>query len=304
MFKSAFSAFKKSATKSKEYLSTGIENIFKKKKISDSTLEQLEELLLSADIGPSVANKIISAVRKVKIKEGESLEQVKYVALEQIKKVLVPAQKSLTLPQGIPHVIVFCGVNGNGKTTTIGKLAYRFKQENKKVMIAACDLFRAAAVDQLHVWAERASATFFSTEDSKNASVTAYKALEQAIKEKIDVLMIDTSGRLHTQNNLMEELKKICRILAKLVPGAPHEVVLALDAGTGQNALNQVQVFKEAVNLTGLVITKLDGTSKGGVVLALAEKYPELGIYFIGTGEKITDLQDFSAAEFADALLK
>ncbi|ACT69501.1 signal recognition particle-docking protein FtsY [Neorickettsia risticii str. Illinois] len=304
MLKSVFSSIRNSIAKSRDYLSSGIDNIFAKEKISESTIEQLEELLLSADIGPTVTERIVKAVKKIKVKDGESLEQVKSITREQIRKVLDPTSKKLIFPQTGPQVIVFCGVNGNGKTTTIGKLAYKFIQENKTVMIAACDLFRAAAIEQLRFWAERVSATFFSSETSKNASGTAYKALEKALEDKVDALIIDTSGRLHTQNDLMEELKKICRVLSKLMPSAPHEVILALDASTGQNALNQVQVFKDAVNLTGLVVTKLDGTSKGGVIVAIAERYPNLGIYFVGTGEKITDLEEFSSSEFVDALLE
>ncbi|AHX11466.1 signal recognition particle-docking protein FtsY [Neorickettsia helminthoeca str. Oregon] len=304
MFRNIVSSLKNSIEKSKEYLSSGIDRIFVKEKINDSTIEELEELLLSADIGSTVTDKIIMEVRKIKVSDGESLRQVKSVTSKQIIRILEPVEKSFAVTGVTPQVIVFCGINGNGKTTTIGKLSYKLQQEGKKVMIAACDLFRAAAVEQLRVWAERSSALFFSDETSKSASSTAYRALEKAIDERVDILIIDTSGRLHTHNELMEELKKICRVLSKLIPNAPHEVILALDASTGQNALSQVKIFKETVNLTGLVVTKLDGTSKGGVIVALAEKHPELGIYFIGTGEKITDLQEFSAADFATSLLE
>lgn len=303
MLKSIIEKFKSSLSKTKSYISDEIKNIFLNKKLDDETIERLEDLLLSSDIGLEATKEIINGVSKLKFKKDVTIKEVKQKIADELGAILSKVEQEFKYVDGELQVIMLCGVNGNGKTTTIGKLAYKFKGEGKKVMIAACDTFRAAAVDQLEVWAERSGALFYKDESSKDPASVAYRAAKKAEEEKVDVLLIDTSGRLHTQKNLMDEIKKISNVIKKLNPNAPHNIILALDATTGQNALNQIKAFKEAININGLAVTKLDGTAKAGIIISIAKAYPDITINFIGTGEKIDDIACFSSEKFISNLL-
>lgn len=275
-----------------------------KKKIDDDLLEELETRLLTADLGVDATQTIIGdltgRVARNQLADSEAL----FAALrEDMAALLAPSSKPLTIPDGIrPFVILMVGINGAGKTTTIGKLAKRLQNEGKSVMLAAGDTFRAAAVEQLQVWGERNEIPVIAQHSGADSASVIFDAVQAARARNIDVVIADTAGRLHTQTNLMEELKKIRRVIGKLDEQAPHEVLLVLDAGTGQNALNQAQQFHQAVNVSGIVLTKLDGTAKGGIIFAIASKLG-LPIRYIGVGEQIDDLRVFDANEFVDALL-
>lgn len=288
--------------KSQARLNDGFKEIFIRKKLDEQALEELEELLISSDLGVSMSAQIIAKLAEHKFDPNNAEENVRTVLAEEIAKVLSPYTKTLTISQQAPHVILFSGVNGTGKTTTIGKLAHRFKSEGKSVLITACDTFRAAAVEQLERWAERADVAIEKGPENADPASVAYKAIERAQKENIDVVMIDTAGRLQNKANLMEQLAKVVRVIQKLIPEAPHESIIVLDATTGQNAHSQVKTFHEMVALTGVIITKLDGTAKGGIVVSLAESF-KLPFYAIGVGEQIDDLQSFDANEFAKDLV-
>jgi fused signal recognition particle receptor len=303
MLKNILGKFKSSLSKTKSYISDEIKNIFSNKTLDDETISKLEDLLLSSDIGLDATESIIKSVSKLKFKKDITVNEVKQKIAEEINIILSNVEKPFQYVDKELQIIILCGVNGNGKTTTIGKLAHKFKNDGKKVMIAACDTFRAAAIDQLEIWANRAGALFFKDENSNDPASVAYRAVKQSEEENVDILLIDTSGRLHTQKNLMDEIKKITNVIKKLNPNAPHNVILALDATTGQNALNQIKVFKEAININGLAITKLDGTAKAGIVISIAKAYPDVIINFIGTGEKIEDLEYFSSEKFINNLL-
>lgn len=298
-----FQKLKNGLLKSSNKITSGIEDIFTKRKIDSATLDELEELLISADLGPITSAKIISEFAKQKVGKDADVNEIKQFLSEQLQKILEPVTKKLELvSEQKPYVILVVGVNGNGKTTTIGKLASQFKEQGKKVIIAACDTFRAAAVEQLDVWAERAGAEIIKGEQNADAASVAFRALEHAQKTEADILLIDTAGRLHNKKGLMDELAKISRVLKKSDDALPHETILVLDSTTGQNALAQVEAFKELAQISGLVVTKLDGTAKGGVVVALADKF-KMPVYAIGVGEGIDDLKDFAAKEFADNLV-
>jgi fused signal recognition particle receptor len=297
------SRLKSGLSKTSEKVSGGISDIFTKQKLDAESLEALEDLLITTDIGVATSARIIDELSKTRLDKNITPEEVRHVVASQIEAVLSPVTKPLTPDASHrPHVVLVCGVNGNGKTTTIGKLAKRYSDEGKKVMIAACDTFRAAAVEQLDVWAERAGCPIIKGEENADPASVAYQALERARETGADILLIDTAGRLHNKANLMEELQKIRRVIGKLDETAPHDTVLVLDATTGQNAHNQVKTFKEAVTLTGLIITKLDGTAKGGVVVGLAEAF-KIPLHAIGVGESIEDLKAFDAREFAESLV-
>ncbi|MCD6044961.1 MAG: cell division protein FtsY [Gammaproteobacteria bacterium] len=276
--------------------------ILGKKVIDEELLEEIEEVLLSADIGVSVTKGIIedlsSQLKRKQLNDGEAL----WTALQaHLQALLRPVTQPLHIEKiDEPYVILMVGINGAGKTTTIGKLAKYLQAENKKVMLAAGDTFRAAAVEQLQVWGERNQIAVIANAKGDSSAVI-YDAMLAARARQMDVLLADTAGRLHTQRNLMEELKKVKRVMTKLSPNAPHEVLLVLDASIGQNALTQAMQFKEAVGVTGLVITKLDGTAKGGIIFAIAEKL-QLPIRFIGVGEGIDDLKPFNGEDFVAAL--
>lgn len=276
--------------------------IVTKRKLDDAMLEALEELLIGSDMGVNVAAEVTAALAKDRFDKEVSAEEVREVLAEKIAAILAPSAQPLTLGAASPHVVLVVGVNGNGKTTTLGKLAQQYKSEGKKLMMAACDTFRAAAVEQLSEWGNRVGVEVISGPAQSDPGSVAYKALEEAKKKNIDVLLIDSAGRLQNKEGLMEELAKIIRVMKKLDENAPHHTVLVLDATTGQNAHSQVQVFKEKVNISGLIVTKLDGTAKGGVVVALAKKFG-LPIYAVGVGEGVEDLKPFAAADFARSLM-
>lgn len=298
-FKRLSSGLSKSSSK----LTEGISGIFTKRKLDDEMLEELEELLILSDMGASTAATLVANFAKSRFDKEISEDEVKTALAEEIALLLEPVAKPLSVEAGHqPHVIMMVGVNGNGKTTTLGKLAQQYRQRGKRVMIAACDTFRAAAVEQLSVWGERAGCPVVTGAPNADPASVAYQALEQAQAQSADILLIDTAGRLQNKANLMEELSKISRVLTKLDDTAPHETVLVLDATTGQNAHSQAQSFRGSANITGLIVTKLDGTAKGGVVVALAEKFG-LPIHAVGVGESIEDLHDFTPRDFARSLM-
>lgn len=299
------SRLSKGLSKSTSRLGQGIADIFTKRKLDEDSLQDLEDLLISSDLGPKMAAKIVAEFAKTKFDKEVDGHTVRTALAEIIGGSLEHVAKPLHIakPDNGPFVLLICGVNGAGKTTTIGKLAHQWHiKEHRKVMIAAADTFRAAAVDQLDVWAGRAHVPLFKKDIGADAAAVAFEAYEKAKAEGMEILMIDTAGRLQNKSNLMAELEKIIRVLKKQDSSIPHAVLLVLDATTGQNAHSQVKVFKEAVNLTGLIVTKLDGSARGGVVVSLAEEFG-LPIHAIGVGEQIEDLSPFAAHDFARALM-
>ena len=301
--KNWFQNLKTGLFKSSEKISQGVKKIFVNKKLDIQTLNDLEELLIMADLGPSAAEKLTAELANEKFDKNIKPEEVKTFLAKKIEETLVDVAKPLILNNSkTPSVVLVVGVNGTGKTTTIGKLAHQYSSEGKKIMIAACDTFRAAAVEQLQIWAERSNAEFVKSSQGCDSAGLAYEALEKARSKKIDVLFIDTAGRVQNRTELMEELAKIIRVIRKLDPESPHHCLLTLDATTGQNAVSQVEIFKEMAEISGLIVTKLDGSSKGGILLSLAEKF-SLPVHAIGVGEKIEDLQSFEAQEFAKSLM-
>ena len=302
--KGFFARMRKGLSKTRGALVEGIAELFiGKKEIDDDLLEELETQLLVADVGVEATTDIIEKLtQRVKYKELDDADALMAALKAELAEILEPADKPLVIPQqDSPFVILVVGVNGVGKTTTIGKLARKLQNEGRKVMLAAGDTFRAAAVEQLQVWGERNNIPVVAQHTGADSASVVYDAFEAAKARGVDVLIADTAGRLQNKDHLMEELKKVKRVLGKLDASAPHEVLLVLDAGTGQNALSQAKLFHEAVNLTGMAVTKLDGTAKGGVTFALS-KQMQLPIRFLGVGEQIDDLRPFSANEFVDAL--
>jgi fused signal recognition particle receptor len=297
-----FQRLRDGLTKTSAKLAEGITGVFTKRKLDAETLEDLEDLLIQADLGVETAERITQTLRRTRYDKTISPEEVREVLAREVEAVLEPVAKPLVLEAANkPHVIMFVGVNGTGKTTTIGKLAARYRSEGRRVLIAAGDTFRAAAVEQLKVWGERADAPVISGAVGADAAGLAFDALSRAKDEGADVLMIDTAGRLQNKAALMDELQKILRVIRKIDPSAPHHVVLVLDATTGQNALSQVEVFREKAEVSGLVMTKLDGTARGGILVAISAKF-KLPVYAVGVGEGINDLQSFDASEFARAI--
>ncbi len=282
---------------------TGLGEFLTKKKLDAATIAELEEALIRANMGAGQAAKLAAAVAKNRYDAEISGQELKTVLAEEITALLLPSQKPLTMDESKkPFVILVAGVNGTGKTTTIGKMAKRLAEEGALVTLAAGDTFRAAAIEQLRVWADRAKARFVATKAGGDAAGLAFEALEKARADGSDILLIDTAGRLQNKAGLMAELEKIARVIKKLDPSAPHAVLLVLDATTGQNALSQVEAFSATVPLTGLVMTKLDGTAKGGILVALAGRFG-LPVHYIGVGEGEDDLQPFIARDFARALV-
>ena len=282
---------------------TGLGEILTKKKLDAAAIAELEEALIRADMGTHQARKITAAVAKNRYDAEISEIELRSVLAREIAALLAPIQKPLVMDDSKkPFVILVAGVNGTGKTTTIGKMAKRLAEEGAKVTLAAGDTFRAAAIEQLRVWADRAKAQFVATKAGGDAAGLAFEALEKARANGSDILLIDTAGRLQNKAGLMAELEKIARVIKKLDPSAPHAVLLVLDATTGQNALSQVETFGAAVPLTGLVMTKLDGTARGGILVALADRFA-LPVHYIGVGEGEDDLQPFVAGDFANALV-
>ena len=265
-------------------------------KMDSETLDEIEELLILSDMGSETVEEVVSALRERTKKGDKPTEVLKNVLVEILD---IPYESK----EAKPYVISVVGVNGTGKTTTIGKLSKLFSENGKRVVLAACDTFRAAAVEQLRIWSDRSGVDFVSQGQGADSAAVAFDAVSHAVSKGKDVVVVDTAGRLHTRSNLMEELKKVHRVIGKAFPGAPHEVLLVIDATTGQNGLVQAKKFKEAVEVTGVVLTKLDGTAKGGIIFAIVK---ELGIpvRYIGVGERIDDLKPFSASEFVNALLQ
>lgn len=289
--------------RSSSALSEGIASTITKRKIDAGALDDFEDFLLKTDLGVDAAATITERLRTERFREDITLGDVKTIVADEVVKRLAPVAKPLMIdPARKPHVILVVGVNGTGKTTTIGKLAAQFRDAGKSVVLAAGDTFRAAAIEQLKIWGSRTGAKVIAGEQGADAAGLAFDALTQATADGADVLVIDTAGRLQNKDNLMAELEKIVRVIRKVDPTAPHTVLLTLDATTGQNAVNQVDIFGKRAGVTGLVMTKLDGTARGGILVAIATKYG-LPVHFIGVGEGIDDLEPFEAEDFAKALV-
>jgi fused signal recognition particle receptor len=292
-------------SKSTSKLTEGLTDLVTKRRLDQEMIEQLEDLLITADLGPKTAAAVVAAFSQDRFGKDLSDEEVREALAESIGHVLKDVAQPLPFakPANGPMVILVCGVNGVGKTTTIGKIAYNLqRRQHRSVMMAAGDTFRAAAGEQLEIWAARAQCKLLRKETGADAAAVAYEAYEQAIADNVDVLLIDTAGRLHNKQNLMQELQKIVRVLKKHDESLPHAVLLVLDATTGQNALEQVKIFKDMVNVTGLAVTKLDGSARGGIVVALADQY-KLPIHLIGVGEKEEDLRPFNPVDYARSLV-
>ncbi|WP_273753967.1 signal recognition particle-docking protein FtsY [Bartonella sp. MM73XJBT.G] len=298
-----FGRLKKGLALSSQHLSGSISDLFVKRKLDEETLQELEDILIQADLGVETATHITNTLASSRYEKDLSPDDIHMIVANEIKKVLKPVARPLELDLNHkPHVILLVGVNGTGKTTTIGKLAAKLTEGGLKVMLAAGDTFRAAAIEQLHIWGERTGSPVISTKLGADAASLAFDAFEKAKTENSDVLIIDTAGRLQNKTELMDELAKIIRVLRKHSPQAPHTILQTLDATTGQNALSQVGIFCDIAGVNGLVMTKLDGTARGGILVAIAAKY-KLPIYFIGVGENIEDLQPFSASDFAETIV-
>ncbi len=297
-----FQRLTRGLSRSSKELSSSITGIFTKRKLEEDTLQELEDVLIRADLGMETAIRITDALSSGRYGKDVSDEEVRGVMRAEIEKVLAPVAKPLELDLSHkPHVILVVGVNGTGKTTTIGKLAAKLREAKLNVWLAAGDTFRAAAIEQLHIWGQRTGSPVVSNKIGSDAAGLAYDAFEKAKESGADVLIIDTAGRLQNRTELMDELAKIVRVLGKLDPEAPHTVLQTLDATTGQNALNQVEIFRNIAGVNGLVMTKLDGTARGGILVGIAAKH-KLPVYFIGVGEQVADLEPFSAKEFASAI--
>lgn len=286
-------------SKTRKTFSGGLDKIFAgKKSVDENLLAELEELLITSDIGVQTALTLIEKISSSKLTDAD---QIKSLLKDEILSILQPPESAPPESAPSPRVIMVVGVNGTGKTTTIGKLAAKAGASGKKVLIAAADTFRAAAIEQLMIWAQRANADIVKHKEMADPAAVAFDAVEAASARGADMVLIDTAGRLHTKVNLMEELKKIKRTVSKKIPDAPHEILLVLDATTGQNALSQAQLFNDALGITALALTKLDGTAKGGIVISICNTL-KIPLKYIGIGEKIEDLQKFDAAQFVEAL--
>lgn len=305
---SLFNRLKQGLSRTRKQLASGISTLFLGKKTIDEALfEELETQLLLADVGASATREIINNLtEQVSRKQLVDIEALKIALYEQLYALLQMCEQPLVIPgkqqrNNKPFVILMVGINGAGKTTTIGKLAKQLQQQNNKVILAAGDTFRAAAIEQLQTWGERNQIDVIAQQSGSDSAAVIYDALQSATARGADVLIADTAGRLHTQHNLMDELKKVKRVLGKLDPDAPHETMLVLDAGTGQNGFNQAKQFNQALGITGITLTKLDGTAKGGIIFAIAQAL-KTPIRYIGVGEQINDLQAFSAEKFVESL--
>jgi fused signal recognition particle receptor len=283
-------------------LTTGISDLFTKRKLDAGTLEDLEDILIQADLGVDTAARVAKAVGSSRYEKGISADEVRAILAREVASVLTPVARPLTIDSAKkPFVLLMAGVNGSGKTTTIGKLSAKYRAEGRSVMLAAGDTFRAAAIEQLKVWGERTGATVIAREQGADAAGLAFDALTQAKAAGTDVLLIDTAGRLQNRAELMAELAKVVRVIRKVDDSAPHAVLLVLDATVGQNAISQVEAFRDTAGVTGLVMTKLDGTARGGILVSLAAKFG-LAVHFIGVGEGVDDLEPFDAEDFARAV--
>jgi fused signal recognition particle receptor len=302
-FGSFLGKLKQGLARSTQKLSEGITGAFTRRKLDDAALEELEETLIAADLGTEVAARVIAAFRRTRFGREVTDEEVKTALAEEIAAILAPVALPLVIdPARKPFVVLVVGVNGTGKTTTIGKLAQQYAESGMRAVLVAGDTFRAAAVEQLQVWGQRTGAPVIAGPPNTDAAGLAYEALRQATADAADLLLIDTAGRLHNKSVLMEELRKIIRVIKKQDESAPHATLLVLDATTGQNAIQQVKVFKEMVDITGLVVTKLDGSARGGIVVALAEAFG-LPVHAVGVGEQAGDLRPFDAADYARGLV-
>lgn len=296
-----FDKLKQGLAKTRKALIENTEALFRGGTVDEGILEDLEEILIMADVGPQAAASITGSLRE-KIKHGNVFDtrDLKAALKEEMRKGIREGQKIMCAGEK-PYVVLTVGVNGVGKTTTIGKLARRFTDHGFSVTLAAADTFRAAAIEQLEIWAQRAGAQIVKHRSGADPAAVAFDAVASAKAKNIDIVIVDTAGRLHTKSNLMEELKKIKRVISREVPSAPHEVLLVVDATSGQNVINQAKIFNEAVGVTGIALTKLDGTAKGGIILAI-NKELKIPVKLIGVGEAVEDLQDFNAKEFVEAL--
>ena len=300
-----FSRLSTGLTKTRHSLTASLSHVFSKHQtVDDSLLEALEETLLTADVGVTTTTQIIDDLKKIISKQKIDNPQTLYEALKKLlSDLLAKKQQVLNITEHTPFIILVVGVNGAGKTTTIGKLAHRFKKEGKSVLLAAGDTFRAAAIEQLQSWGQQNQINVIAQAPGSDSASVIYDAIASAKAKNIDVIIADTAGRLHTQTNLMQELNKINRVIQKIEPSAPHETLLVLDASIGQNSIKQAEEFNKATHISGIALTKLDGSAKGGIVFAIAKQF-NAAIRFIGIGEKIDDLQDFDAENFVKALLK
>ena len=300
-----FDKFKIGFKKSASALTSGLKEIIIKKEIDDKNLNKIEEFLIESDVGVDAASEIKDIISKKKIDPNEKiLDEVNQLLKEYILNLMHPLErKDFFNSKNQQNIILVCGVNGVGKTTSIGKIGKRFKENNSKVIFSACDTFRAAAIDQLEQWANRIGVEIVKSEPGSDPASVAFKSLEQAKKNNYNQVIIDTAGRLQNKKNLMEEYKKIAKVIKKFDGTAPHEVLIILDATSGQNVINQVEEFNKIIPITGLIMTKLDGTAKGGILIAVAKKY-KLPIIALGLGEKEDDLQVFNAKKFAEAFVE
>jgi fused signal recognition particle receptor len=297
-----FARLTQGLTRTAQSLTSGVTKVFTRKKLDQAALDELEELLIAADMGAPVAEYVVNELKESRFNADVTDKEMKEALAKPIAEILRRVDKPLRLnPANKPHVILVAGVNGSGKTTTIGKLAAKYKRDGLKVWIAAADTFRAAAIEQLKVWAERTGTPIVAKDQGADAAGVAFEAVEKARADGADVLMIDTAGRLQNKAGLMAELDKMIRVIKKIDPTAPHATILVLDATTGQNAIGQVETFREVAKVTGAVMTKLDGTARGGILVSLAEKF-DLPIHYIGVGEGIDDLQPFDGEAFARAI--
>jgi fused signal recognition particle receptor len=300
--KSWWTRLSEGLSRTSSQLTSGITDLFTKRKLDAATLDDLEDILIQADLGVDTAARVAKVVGSSRYEKGISGDEVRAILAREVQDILAPVAKPLVVDSAQrPFVLLMVGVNGSGKTTTIGKLAAKFRSEGRSVMLAAGDTFRAAAIEQLKVWGERTGAEVVAREQGADAAGLAFDALTQAGAAGTDVLLVDTAGRLQNKTELMAELAKVVRVLRKLDASAPHAVLLVLDATVGQNALAQVEVFRDVAGVTGLVMTKLDGTARGGILVSLASKFG-LPVHFIGVGEAVDDLEPFDAGDFARAV--